>query len=450
MTKTCSMAVTLGDWVASNSRPQSDSARKRALAALADGIACIFAGSRDSATETVLQSTLRSHGRGDCLVLGHKETLPPAGAALVNGTAAHALDFDDNFLPGLTHATAVLVPALLAAGQATDSSGLQILEAYMVGLELHARIGALVNPNHYEAGWHATATTGTIGTAGAVASLIGLSAGQITTAMSIAFSLASGSKIQFGTTTKPTHAGFAAHNAVQAAFLARHGLEAQTNFLTGQWGFRDLFGAGASTPPEEALAGLGATWAIESHGLMAKRFPCCGSAHKALDAVEMLKQEHGISLDNIEKVTAYLPTPLHHNLRFDTPKTASEARFSFSYPAVRLLAHGYLSLGHFTDEAVQEEAIRQHLGKFVREDCQFTPKTADYPVRATAILKNGAEVTTEIRHVRGSIDSPLSDAETHKKFTDCLAWSGTSGNETLYERIQSFDRHTNVSSLFNP
>ncbi|MBO6826481.1 MAG: MmgE/PrpD family protein [Sneathiella sp.] len=448
MSKSVDIVGKLANWAAHSIVPASAIVRSRANAALIDGIGCIYAGSKDDATEAVFRGVLSSHGVGRSRVYGRQTYLSPAGAALVNGTAAHALDFDDNFMPAITHATAVLVPALLSVGENQAKSGREIADAYVMGLELQARIGALVNPNHYEAGWHATSTVGTIGTAGALAYLMNLTADKIAVAMSVAFSLASGSKLQFGTATKPTHAGFAAHNAVLAAVLASSGLTAQIEFLTKPWGFQDLYGKGSDVGGEIAIKGLGEDWAIEKAGLAPKRFPCCGAAHKALDAVESIMLQHNIKLEDVEAVTAYLPGPLYENLRFDAPQTASEGRFSFSYPAARLMKHGALSLSHFTDEAVTEKGIQNHLDKFRREKCNEPLTSMNYRQRVTMRLKGGQEIEAENIHVKGSIQNPFTEEEEAQKFRDCLSWSGNTDKYSLFTKLKKFELYKSMNDLF--
>lgn len=446
MTET-SVAYTLAEWAAGHPRPGTDRAEKRTLDALTDGLACIFAGCRNSVTLKVLEATRNSQGQGELTVFGHEETLPVSGAALVNGMAAHALDFDDNFLPAISHATAVLAPALIAAGEANHVSGRQLMDAYVVGLELQARISSLVNPQHYESGWHATSTVGTIGAAGAVAALLNLPAQQISAAMCIAFSLAAGSKLQFGSEIKPLHAGLAAHNAVLAANLAVSGVEAHSEFLVGRWSFQDLYSPLPAKPTEQALMDLGTRWAIEDDGLLAKRFPCCAASHKALDAIEILARDHDARLENIKQVTAYLPTPLYQNLRFDLPTTENEARFSFSYPATRLMQAGHLSLRHFTNDAVNEPAIRPALSLFSRECVKTGTEGIHTPVRVTAEFLSGKKIDIEVSDVQGGPVAPLSEPDMQRKINDCLAWSGTEAKSVLFHRIADLPKLPDIGTL---
>src|SRR5690606_18663480 len=158
--------------------------------------------------------------------IGRPDGLSPPWAALANGTAAHALDFDDNFDPAKAHASAVLIPAILALAEERPAPGFAVLDAYIVGLQIMGRVGQGINPFHRNRGWHATATVGAIGAAAACARLLALSSAQATHALSLATSMAAGSMAQFGTMAKPLHAGLAAKSGVIAASLAQAGLDA--------------------------------------------------------------------------------------------------------------------------------------------------------------------------------------------------------------------------------
>ncbi|WHI45836.1 MmgE/PrpD family protein [Microbulbifer sp. VAAF005] len=437
----------LSQWAASRPVAPSDVAVDRANDALFDGLICMIAGSADETVRIVFEGAQKTHGTGSCKVIGTDMKLPPASAALVNGTAAHALEFDDNFLPGMTHASAILAPALFALGQIMPVSGQDILNAYIVGLELHARIGAAVNPNHYASGWHATSTVGTIGTAGACAMLMGLDARQINNAMSLGFSLASGTRLQFGTKAKPTHAGFGAHNAVLAAFMAQSGLDGQSAFVTGQWGFRDLY-QGNPVPGAEhrMLDDIGERWAIVEDGLFTKRFPCCASAHFSLDGVEMLRRDHGLRLRNLKSLTAYLPNPQFQNLRFDAPTKASEARFSMSYPALRLLQNGKVSLRDFTDEAVAEPLVQASLYKIKRS--QTSPASVTAPVVVEAEFTDGRTVEVTVSSLVGSPAKPLSPGQLHTKARDCLSWAGMGDKKEWVDQFRNLVRIGRFADLF--
>ncbi|MCA0943848.1 MmgE/PrpD family protein [Salipiger pacificus] len=425
-----SPSVTLANWAAT-ADASAPELIEGASAAFADTLACMLGGRNDNATQAVLQAARATHGAGEAAVWGTGQSLSPAGAALVEGTAAHALDFDDNFAPAVSHASAVLVPALLAmaAGRAAIS-GHALLRAYCIGLEVQARIGAVMQPEHYGAGWHSTSTVGAIGAAAACARLIGADGDAMARAMSLAYSQSSGSKLQFGSEAKPTHAGLAARAAVTAAALAEAGLGAKSEFVAGPWGMADLF---AGTKRAMVLDDLGTSWALLTDGLMVKRFPCCAASHRALDGVEFLLTKHGFGLADVERVEVEMPDLLARNLRYDAPETAAEARFSLSYPVLRLLSGEGLSLFHFTQEAVSAIEDRTALARIIRKPVDPGPKGMHRPYGIKVMLRDGGALFHEQASLVGTIGQPLSQAQMNTKIADCLAWAGLTGWEGRFD-----------------
>ncbi len=228
-----------GAWLAETPDAWPDEALESAHRQFIDVLGVTIAGAVEPATLAVLE-TVRNWGAGPATAILQAARLAPPWAALVNGTAAHALDFDDNFDPAKAHATAVLAPAILAVAEAEGASGRQCLDAYIAGLQILGRVGQGVNPAHRNRGWHATATVGAIGAAAACARLLSLDAQTAAHAISISTSMAAGFMSQFGTMTKPLHAGLAAKSGVMAASLARAGIDAGKDTLDGPTGMNRL------------------------------------------------------------------------------------------------------------------------------------------------------------------------------------------------------------------
>ncbi|MBN8938733.1 MAG: MmgE/PrpD family protein [Rhizobiales bacterium] len=424
-----SFTADLASWAAGADGRHRPAAARIAGAAIIDIVSCMVAGAGDEATKAVAAG-VGAAGRGACLAFAGPR-LTPALAALVNGTAAHALDFDDNFAPGLTHATAVLVPALLALAEEEGLSGAAIVDAYCIGLELQARIGRLMLPRHYELGWHATSTIGAIGTAGACARLLKLDAAAILAAMSIASSMAGGSKKQFGSMVKPLHAGIAAHHAVLAARLAQAGVRGDEEPLCGPWGFAELHLDGPPASPETALAGLGESLAIETDGLLVKRFPCCAAAHKTLDGIALLRERHAIDPASVVAVETVIPELGRRNLRFDEPTSDMQARFSLTYCATRVLWQGHLALADLTPAGVADPLIREWLPRV-----KIATERADlrrFAVPTRIITRDGRTFEVSIDALRGSLADPLSEADIRAKARDCCRWAGCEASwETVH------------------
>lgn len=433
------VAAALADWAARDHRFLGPSLNI-AEDALFDILGCMIAGSSDPATAAVARA-VKSFGNGNVFAIGAGRRLPAPWSALVSGTAAHALDFDDNFAPAFTHATAVLAPALFSLADDEQLSGRAIIDAYIVGLELQARIGKLLQPHHYQRGWHATATVGAIGTAGACARMLGCDVAGILASMSIATSMAGGSKRQFGSMMKPVHAGLAAKNAVTAARMAQAGITGDMDPFGGVWGLSDLFGHGGDEAGSiRALEGLGDTLAIDTDGVLVKRFPCCGAAHRTLDGIEVLRDEDGFQLEAVERLETHLPEMALRNLSFDRPTNEMEARFSGTYCAARMLVSGTLSLSDMTPARIANAEIRSWFPRISLHsyDDSLMTDGADFPVTTRLFLKSGAMREVVVTRVKGSPENPLSRAEIERKFRDCCQWSGrTEAAEFLADLARS-------------
>ncbi len=392
--------------------------------ALEDVIACMLAGRDDPSTEAVSIMT-QALGLGPALAVGTTLRLAAPYAALVSGTAAHALDFDDNFEPGLTHASAIAAPALFALADAEDLQGEAVVAHHILALELQARIASLFGPETYDRGWHSTSSLGAIGTAGACASLIGLDAKGVRAAMTIACSMSSGTKKQFGSDMKAVHAGLAAQAAVHAALLARAGIRGTEDPLGGRMG---LVGLMSLAPTAEraaaATADLGMRWALVDHGVLPKRFPCCGAAHRALDGLAMLHQENDLAAAEIAAIEVTVNRVAAQNLRFDRPETVAEARFSLTYPAARVVTSGRLSLLDMTPEALADPAMRSLAAKVAILHDPEAPFDLDFPTPVRIRLGDGRVLETTVTIGKGSLKDPFTREDTQFKFADCCRWAG--------------------------
>ena len=411
----------LAQWVARSPHLRRRRALNLARDALQDITACMVAGSSDEAAVSVARSA-RDWGTGRCSVVSRAPGFSAPAAALANATAAHALDYDDNFHPLAGHATAVLAPAVLAVGESLDASGLDVLDAYVAGLEVQAVIGAGVNLVHYERGWHSTSTVGTFGAAAACARLQRLDAAGVAAALSLAFSMAGGSKLQFGTMAKPLHAGLAAQHGVMAAALAAGGLRGAAEPLAGPWGFRDLFAGNCS--PGFAGGPIGRPLALEKYGLKAKLHPCCASTHCAVDAMIQIRQEHGLAADDVARVEVLVNRVSFDNLRHNDPGTELEARFSMQWCIALALLQGRLGLADFTPAALARPELRAWLPRIGMRQTEAGREhpTADNgrePALTTVVLHDGRRLQRFVQHPKGSLQAPLSAAQQEAKFRDC-------------------------------
>ena len=324
--------------------------REAGRAAL-DTVAVAVAATAEPVVEAVRAIALTASD-GPAAVIGGG-TSGAASAALVNATAAHALDFDDVSHAMKGHPSAVLVSALLASAATTRISGGPFAEAYAVGLQVNATVWAAVGAAHYQRGWHATSTVGVFGATAAVARLQRLSVAETTTALGIAGSFAAGTRQNFGSMTKPLHAGHAAEWAVRAVELARRGLSAGSDVLDGSLGFLALTGTPDAAAGHAVLEG---EWILGGpRGLNVKQHACCYFAHRAVDALRRLPEA---SATDIEHIEVFGPPGTLSALCHPEPVTGLEGKFSGPYILAAAILDGVLGPASFTDAAVRRSEHR--------------------------------------------------------------------------------------------
>ncbi|MGF9564627.1 MmgE/PrpD family protein [Neorhizobium sp. JUb45] len=424
----------------------SETARRLAREAISDTIACLYAGRNDMSTLAVSRAFGWQLAGEAALVTGGRQS--PSVAALINGTAAHALDYDDNFRPGMSHASAVIVPALLAVADRVNTSGKALVDAYLVALQAQAFVGSGVAGSHYTAGWHGTSTVGSIGTAAGVAKLIGLDAAGIARALSLGASMASGTKGQFGTPVKPFHAGMAARNAVEAALLAAEGLRGRLDILEGEQGFLEMFGG--ENPKGYDIAEIAATrdHTVETVGVMPKLHPCCGSTHLIVDAVLDLMKDTDIDPDAIVSAECHVGIANYRNLAYSEPKDEMQARFSMQYCLALALRRKTLSLSDFTPDAVEifaKDALLPKISMTHYSAAEEAEAMSYLPHTLKITLMDGTILETQRAAARGGIANPFSQADQRTKFFDCL--NDVAGAETIHSRLQSLENQKDLRFL---
>ncbi len=368
----------------------------------------------------------RMGGAPEASIIGGDFRTSPYLGALVNGTIGHALDYDDVAISLLGHPSVFLAPAILAVGESIKASGVDILVAYVVGYETACCIARPVLQSHYVQGWHSTATFGTLGATIAVAWLLKLNVYQVRMALGIATSLAGGLRQNFGTMTKPLHAGEAAANGIQAALLAQAGFTADDNIIEAYLGFAKVFGHSGGVDWAKASQNLGRTFVITSTvGLSIKPYPSCGFTHPAIDAALHIRKEHDLGADDIAEVELGV-TPFDKQILMrHCPKTGLEGKFSLEYCVARALLSGEVRLNHFSDEAVAEPEVNS-----LREKMKWVEKYP-MPVMGTlrgfgtksviVRLKDGREYSQEVTIAKGMPTNPLTLEEFNSKYRDCAS-----------------------------
>ena len=427
-------------------------AREHARRAFLDTMGVTLAGSREDASRIAAELAREQGGVEEASVLGHHFRVPASEAALVNGTSAHALDFDDVSMSMRGHPSVPLVPAVLALGERLGSTGREAIDAFILGFEVECKIGRLIGAPHYELGWHPTATFGTLGAAAACARLLRLDPERTCLALGIAASMASGSRRNFGSMTKPLHAGWAARNGIAAATLAARGFTADDEALEAQDGWLHASSGGAPVDPSP-IERLGAPWEIVSPGIGVKLYPCCYFTHLSIDAALQVRPEVASNLRQIEAVRVSVSPGTMMVLRTDPPRTGLEGKFSMEYVVAAALTDGDVSLATFTDDAVARPAVRDVMMR-VRVTEDGPPSSA--PIGGSAVVEvacsDGALVRSLLTEVpRGDPQNPLSSAQLAAKFRDC-AKPLLSGNEIeqTIRMIETMDELATIRELTDP
>ncbi|QRP47731.1 MmgE/PrpD family protein [Amycolatopsis sp. FDAARGOS 1241] len=369
-------------------------------------------------------------GSGRATAIGLAAKLPDPSAALLNGTLAHSLDFDDTHLPSVLHPSASVVPAALAVAESRGATGAQLLDAIGVGVEITVRLGMagydeeLGNSVFFEHGLHATAICGALGAAASAAMLSDVDEAGIADALGIAASMGSGllEANRTGGTVKRVHCGWAAHAAVSAAGMARHGITGPPTVLEGRFGFLQAF-CGDQAHVDEIVDGLGTNW--ELPGIFFKPYPCNHFTHAGIDAARRLRAR-GVDPADLDRLELGAPTAVLRTIgepREDKvhPKSGYHAAFSGPYTvAAAFLGGGGLGVFHedFTDEAAANPerlalAAKVHCVPDARCDEIFPHQ---FPAVLRARLRDGSEVEERVDVNRGGPDNPLAAEELATKF----------------------------------
>ncbi|WIX82619.1 MmgE/PrpD family protein [Amycolatopsis carbonis] len=369
-------------------------------------------------------------GNGRATAIGSGEKLPDPSAALLNGTLAHSLDFDDTHLPSVLHPSASVVPAALAVAESRGATGAQLLDAIGVGVEITVRLGMagydeeLGNSVFFEHGLHATAICGALGAAATAAMLSDVDESGIADAIGIAASMGSGllEANRTGGTVKRVHCGWAAHAAVTAAGMARHGITGPPTVLEGRFGFLQAF-CGDQAHVDEIVTGLGTDW--ELPGIFFKPYPCNHFTHAGIDAARRLRAR-GVDPASITSLELGAPTAVLRTIgepREDKihPKSGYHAAFSGPYTvAAAFLGGGGLGVFHedFTDSAAADP---ERLALAAKVTCVPDSRCDEifphqFPAVLRARLTDGTEVEERVDVNRGGPDNPLSADELATKF----------------------------------
>lgn len=390
------------------SRGWSDEVDHEAHRTFLNWLGCAVGAAQHEAAEAALAAVAMLQPAPQATVLGRQERVDMASAALVNGITSHTFDFDDTHLKTIIHPAGPVASALLALAEHTGSSGRELIDALVLGIDVSCRVGNLMYPDHYDRGWHITGSTGMLGAAAGCARLLKLDAQRTQMALGIAASQPVGMREQFGTMTKPFHPGGAARAGLMAALMAKHGYTASARALEAPRGMIQTVSAKCDW--REATDELGQRFEISFNSY--KPFACGIVIHPSIDACVQLR-EQGVKPDQVERIELKVHSLVLELTGKKEPVDGLQAKFSVYHGCAAGLVFGRAAEDEFSDEVVNRADLMALRRKVVATvDDSIDEASAD----VTAVLIDGRRIHVFVEHAIGSLEKPMSDAQLEAKF----------------------------------
>ena len=410
---------------------------------IADCFGVMIAGARDPVVALLDREMAGSDNTAQASLIPSLKKRNVEDAALVNGAAAHVLDYDDVTLDG--HPSAVLVPAIIAQGEMVGASGAELLTAYVAGYEVWVELLVRESVPLHQKGWHPTAVRGPVAAAAACARLRRLSPEKTQTALAIAASMAGGLVANFGSLTKCFQVGRAAQSGVIAARLADAGLTASPDALEHQSGYLAAYSPTGQAKLAEPFDRQKKVWHLARQGLNVKRYPICYATHRAIDAALELTQMHDLKPADVDQIHVSTGEMQMLMVRNHRPKNAFEAKFSMEFAMASALVARSVGLAQLTDGFVGHPDVQGLIQRVAIETTKETMNGSAFAPseKVTIRTKNGAMFGSEpIVHAKGSMQRPLSRSELQVKFDDCIG-----EDLSAKSRIDAFEKLMNLERL---
>jgi 2-methylcitrate dehydratase PrpD len=455
---------------------------KQAKMGILDWVAVSLAALKEEggSIKTMLDLVLELGGQPKATIIGSRIRTSPPLASLVNGYIGHVLDYDETCTVVRSHLTAPILPAVLAIGEDSKASGKKVLESYVLGYEIALRIGEVMTPDWIKEGWHGTSIFGIFGATVGCGKLLELNVEQMWNAIGIASSMAGGISRNFGTMTKPLHAGLAAKGGVLASISAKKGFTASKDALEGPLGFYHAY-AWAEKPKLECIEKLGEPWGLETPGVMnPKLYPCCHGLAINIEYGIRIQERYRFSVEDIEEIeihsqpktlsamlsTRYVDTGEPMTWDYEgpprqlipaIPKTGKEGKFSKEYAFARALLDGKVQIKHFADKAVKDPLVQKLMKKIKvyhnsileRISREYPEVEWAHPERMVIKLKGGRVIEEEETFIQGAAKRPLSVEHVRDKFHECASEVGLSAEkrEKILSIIDGLEEVKDISRL---
>lgn len=418
---------------------------------ITDTVGVTLAGLPEACVQILLKTPGVADAIGPALILGTSQRTSALDATLINGTASHALDFDDFSSTMGGHQSVPLMAPLFALADERNLTGRHIIDAYVVGLEIEHRFARAVHPHHYDKGWHPTSTLGIFGTVAACAYAMNLGIEKTTTAMAIATSMASGLKANFGTMTKPLHVGHSARSGLLACYLSEGGFEANPSAMEHHQGFLNVFNGEGLFDPTPLTEEWSEPLDIELPTLSLKQFACCGSMHQAIFAMLGLAKDEDIDPGRVTNIDIGLHARRLRHTNNPFPESVLQAKFSVQYAVVRALNDRAVLLKDFEGEAFFDPDIKRLLDITTAHPLpeDGPGPTGQWDARVSVTLDDSTVLRRDVMDMVGrSGDNAMSRDELREKFMDCagLAISGDASAQA-FDALMALETYDDLDDV---
>ena len=428
--------------------------QNQAKMCLIDVFAVTLAGAKTASAKMLCDVACMTYKRGNSDILGSDHKLNPAGAAFANGSSAHALDFDDNCYAGIVHGSAVVFPSVLAMAQEFNSSGKDLLLAFIVGLEVEFAVAKALSNSIYDRGWWTTSILGAIGSAAGASKIAGLSKKPVANALSLAIVGGGATRAVRGTTAKHYYCGRAAENGVTASLAATYGATGPEYVFEDSSGMAEVLNDGIFDA--KIIEKLNTEFSLLNPGVDLKKYPVCYASHSCIDAVKEIVKNNGLNSLDVVSLTCLVPPVVASNLTFSVPKTVAQAQFSLQFAIATVLLFGDVQLKHLKYELVVNPEIIS-LSKRIRMIVSEIPKQFESSEHicpewgyVELMTRKGVRKHCFIGSPLGSASRPMPEEILRQKFDNCCSYGGWSeAADELYDKISNIEHMPKVRELLS-
>lgn len=429
-----------------------DQAVEMARKCIIDVIGVTIAGCNEPASERTKEFVESLGSSGETTVLGTSSQYAPPHAALINGVQGHALDYDDTtFYTFSLHPSVTIVPTLLAAGEMVGASGKELLSSYIAAFEVQIRITGGIGGVLQQMGYHPTGTVGVFGSTVAAGRLLNLTQNEFQHALGIASSLYSGIIDNYGTMTKPYHAGLANQNGMKAAMLAKEGFTANADILDEPYG--PWLSVDEEYTIDEWCEDLGEEY-YAAKGIGIKKYPSCACTHGGIDAAVRIHDriERDVNSESVDQITVRAAQSARDQLKYDNPTTPMEAKFSMPYCVVSALLDGDINLNHFEEDNLDQVTVQELFSQTTFEaDEQYANDeyiSEGYPAQVSIEWADGTVEKESVFEPSGTPSTPISESALKEKFHECASYAlEESTVDELYDTLHELEVVEDVGTI---